>query len=93
MKTSDLHLVADTEFKLIHDENGKLAWSWSNVKGERKRKVIKMLDEGVDQKGITESLSITKGYVSQIKKQAIKDGLLTPKCKLTPSGFDYVSDR
>lgn len=92
VKTSDLHLVADTEFKLIHDENGKLAWSWSNVKGERKREVIKMLDEGMDYKNIAESLNISKGYITKVKKQAINDGLLTPKCKLTQTGFSYVCE-
>jgi hypothetical protein len=91
VQTKYLNLIGDTEFKLIQDENGKSIWSWGNVKREAKREIITMLDKGFEQKAISEALGITKGYVSQIKKQAIKDGLLSSKCKLTQSGFYHVS--
>ncbi|MBL7180278.1 MAG: AAA family ATPase [Desulfobacterales bacterium] len=91
VRMSDLHLVADTEFKLTHDETKKLVWTWNNVKGERKKEILKLIDEGIDQKTICETLDLSKGYVSKIKKQAINDGLITSKGKLSPSGFDYVS--
>ena len=92
VRTKYLNLIGDIEFKLTEDDTGVYIWTWGNIKQTVKREVIKMLDEGINQKSITESLGITKGYVSQIKKQAIQDGLLTQKCKLTPSGIDYVSE-
>jgi len=39
---------------------------------------------------IKNTLSINKAYVSRIRKQAIKDDLLTQKNKLTPSGFTAI---
>jgi len=91
VQTSKLNLISDTEFKLTQDEDGKYVWTYGNLKQERKQEIIKMIDEGFDQKSIVEALGITKGYVSRIKNQAVKDGLLTAKNKLTPSGFDYIS--
>ena len=91
VQTSRLNLIADTEFKLMVDDAGNHVWAYGNIKQERKIEVIKMLDEGFDQKTICESLDLSKGYVSKLKKQAIKDGLLSKKGKLTPSGFEYVS--
>jgi 5S rRNA maturation endonuclease (ribonuclease M5) len=92
VKTADLNLISDTEFKLDQDENGQTVWMFKNVRAERKVEVIKMLDDGFDQKTIAEALSISSGRVSQIKKRAVKDGLITAKGKMTQSGFLYVSD-
>ncbi|KKL91108.1 hypothetical protein LCGC14_1897940, partial [marine sediment metagenome] len=92
VKTTDLSLISDTEFHLIRNESGDHVWTWAGVKAENKRSIIKMISEGFDQKTIVEELEITKGYVSRIKKQAIKDGHLTSKGKLTQSGFSEVSD-
>lgn len=91
VQTSYLNEIADTEFKLIQDDSGQYIWTCKGVKAERTRSVLQMIDEGYDQKGIAESLGISKGYVSQIKKKAINDGLLSQKGKLTPSGFIYVA--
>jgi len=85
--TQDLSLIADIQFQLRQDETGKLIWTWGNVKRETKREILRMLDEGATYEAICDSLGITKGYVSRIKKQAIKDGLLTATSKLTQSGF------
>ena len=49
-----------------------------------------MLDEGIDQKTISESLNVSKGRVSQLKKQAMDEGLLSKQGKLTPTGFEHV---
>lgn len=86
-----LPLLTDHEFKLIQDEHGQLVWTWGNIKKEIRKDVITLLDDGMDQKTISETLDITKGYVSQIKNKAVKDGLLSKKGKLTPSGFDYIN--
>ena len=93
VETSKLNLIGDTEFKLIVDEIGNHVWAHKNVKKDIKIEVIKMIDTGIDQKSISENLNISKGYVSQLKKQATKDGLLSVKGKLTPDGFDYISKR
>jgi len=87
-----LKLLADTEFKLIQDESGHYVWSTSNVKGAHKREVLKMFDDGFDQKAIVEMTGLSKGYVSKIKNRAAKDGLLTKKGKLTQDGFSWLSN-
>jgi putative DNA primase/helicase len=91
IKTSRLNLIRDTEFKLILDESRNHVWTFKNVRQSAKQEVIKMIDKGIDQKTIAESLGITKGYVSQLKKRAIKKGLLSTTGELTLSGLDYVS--
>jgi 5S rRNA maturation endonuclease (ribonuclease M5) len=93
VRTKDLNLIADTEFKLDQDENGQTAWTYKNVKAESRVEVLKLLDEGLTQKDIATELNIDKGYVSRIKKQAIADGHLTTKNKLTQSGFLYVCEQ
>ena len=84
-------MLADHEFKLIKDEHGQHVWTFGNIKKEIRKEVIRLLDEEIDQKTISETLGISKGRVSQIKTQAIKDGLLSKKGKLTPSGFDFIN--
>ena len=90
VNTTDLNSISDIEFHLIQNESGEHTWTWVGVKAENKRSIIKMVAEGYDQKTIVEELGITKGYVSRIKQQAIKDGHLTSKGKLTQSGFSQV---
>lgn len=92
VKTSDLQLIADTEFKLIQNETGQSVWTWKNVKQETSRQVLKMIDEGFEQKAIGETLNISPGRVSQIKKQAIADGYISKKGNLTQSGITHVSE-
>ena len=92
VRTSELSKIADVEFKLIQDENGKHVWTWGTVKAEIKNEVLKLLDEGMSQTDVKNTLEIDKGYVCRIRKQAIKDGLLTQKNKLTPTGFEVVNN-
>jgi len=91
VKTSDLHLVADTEFKLIHDENKNLVWAWGSVRAETKKEVLRLLDEGMSQADVKNTLGIDKSYVSRIRKKAVKDNFLTPKNKLTQEGFMAIN--
>jgi putative DNA primase/helicase len=90
VKTSELQLVADTQFQLSEDRDGRFRWTWSNVKGHIRVEVLRMLDEGHKYEAITDALGISKGRVSQIKSSAINEDLLTTKGKLTPSGFRLV---
>jgi hypothetical protein len=87
-----LKLLSDTEFKLIQDESGHYVWSTSNVKGVHKREVLKLLDEGLTQSAICETLDLSKGYVSKIRKRAENEGLITVKNKLTQDGVVWLSN-
>jgi len=89
IRTAELTLIADTEFKLIENP-GEHVWTHSNVRQERKRDVLRFLDEGMEQKSICENLDLSKGYVSKIISKAKKDKLLSKKGKLTPDGFNFV---
>jgi transposase len=65
-------------------------WTHNNVRQERKIEVVKLLDEGLDQKSISDAVGYSKGQISKIKSWAINEGILSKQGKLTPSGFDYV---
>ena len=88
--TKDLKLISDTEFKLIEDESGDYLWTHNNVRQERKIEVVKLLDEGLDQKSICDAVGYSKGQVSKIKSWAVNEGILSKQGKLTPTGFEYV---
>lgn len=90
--TKDLSLIADTEFKLITDESGQYVWTWKNIRKENTRAVLELLNDGMDTKTICETLGITKGRVSQIRKKAVKDGYLTPKGSLTQTGYLFLNN-
>jgi DNA-binding transcriptional regulator LsrR (DeoR family) len=49
-----------------------------------------MIDQGMTQKDIAESLGLDKSYVSRIKSQAEKDGHIGANGKLTQSGYIYI---
>ena len=90
--TKDLQLISDVEFRLIQDELGRYLWTCGNIKRERKREILKMLGDGMDYNAIKDNLDISKGYITKVKKQAVKDGLLTANGSLTQSGFLYTSE-
>jgi hypothetical protein len=92
VRTSDLTLIEDREFKLVADDTGRSIWTHQTVRVQNKYEVLRLLDEGSTQTDIVKALGITKGRVSQIRNQAIKEGLLSKKNKLTPSGFYAVSE-
>lgn len=86
----DLHLIADTEFALLEDPQGSHVWTFNNVKTGNKIAILEMIDQGMTQKDIAESLGLDKSYVSRIKSQAEKDGYITPNGKLTQSGYIFI---
>jgi hypothetical protein len=93
VRARDLNLVGLTEFQLTQSEDGRQVWTYKNVKSAAKWEIIKSLDEGMQQSTIAESVGIDKGYVSRVKKQAVKDGILSKKCKLTQAGFSQLSSQ
>ncbi len=90
VRTSELPKISDYEFKLTEIE-GKSIWSWATAKRKTRDLVLSMLHEGNDQKSIAEALKISKAHVSQIRKQAIHDGLMDAKNTLTERGGMAVS--
>lgn len=91
VQTKFLNLIGDNEFKLLYDQNGQLIWTYGSVKKEIKNEILRLLDEGMPQTDVKNTLDIDKGYVCRIRKQAITDGLLTPKNKITPTGFEVIN--
>ncbi len=91
IQTSRLNLISDTEFKFILDESENHVWTFNSVRKETKNEILRLLDEGMTQTDIKDTLGIHKGTVSKIRKQSIKDGLLTPKNELTQSGFMAIN--
>jgi RecA-family ATPase len=90
IRQRDLHLIADTEFALEVDEDNVHTWTYKNVKLGNKKTILEMLDQGMTQKDVAETLSLDKGYVSRIKTQAEKDGYLSANGKLTQTGYVFA---
>jgi len=85
-------LIAETEFRLQEDEEGKYTWTWRNVKKERKKEILKMLDEGMNYEAIKETLGCAKSYITKVKQEAIKAGQMAGNGKLTQAGTLYVME-
>jgi putative DNA primase/helicase len=90
VRTSKLKDIADTQLQLHEDEKGRLIWSWGNVKGETRKEILRMADEGQRQTDIADALGVTRGYVSRVVRAAIKEGYMTAKGKLKQSGFRMI---
>jgi hypothetical protein len=84
----ELHLIGDTEFQLIEKQEGSV-WRWGNVQREKSKEILRMIDDGSSYDAICDALSITKGYISQVKTKAIKDGYMNKQGKLTQQGVVY----
>lgn len=83
----DLSLASDTEFRLIEGEDGKVTWSWGNVKKEKMKEILRMLDESIPYDAIAGALGCSKAYISKVKAKAIKDGYMSKTGKLTQTGI------
>ncbi len=90
--TSDLPLIADTQFRLTEDQDGCLVWAWGNVRKETRKEILRLCDEGHKGTDIAAALGITRGRVSQVIKKATEDGILSKTGKLTQSGFREVNE-
>jgi putative DNA primase/helicase len=87
-----LSLIGDIEFKLIQNESGNYVFVFKNVRRAVKKDVTRMLGEGIKPGAIVETLGVTKGYVSRIKKEGIESGYFLKDGKLSGSGENYVKD-
>ena len=89
--TKDLPLLAEVEFKLTEDDQGRGVWVWKRTKGKTKKvEVLEMLHEGFNYDAVKKETGITKGRITQIKQEAEKKGWLDKKGKLTPDGPRFV---
>jgi len=86
-----IHLIGDTEFQLIEKPEGSI-WTFGNVRREKSREILRMIDDGSTYEVICDALGITKGYVSQVKSKAVKDGYLTKQGKLTQTGVVWCQN-
>lgn len=85
----ELRLLQDYEFRLLEVDN-RVEWSWSTAKKKNQAEILRMIDETMKQEDIASLIGVTKGYVSQVKTKAIKDGLLSKDGKLTPEGIALI---
>jgi DNA primase catalytic core len=74
---SDLHLIGENEFKMETTSEGEYLWTCNKSKKTRLIEVVMMLEEGYSSKEIAIKLGITEGRVSQLKKEAMEDGLIS----------------
>lgn len=85
-----LKLIADTEFKLIENENGQYTWAYSNAQTESRKQALRLLSEGETSRDIAARLEISKTTIARWKKEAINKGLMIENGTLTPDGMTYV---
>ena len=91
VRTRDLPSLADVEFQLTEDEQGRGVWTWKRTKGKTKKvKVLKMLDEGLNYDAINEETGLSKSRITQIKQEGQEKGWLDKNGKLTPEGLKFV---
>lgn len=83
--------MQDTRFTLGKDQNGQTMWTWGASKAEINKEIVRLLNSGKTYDEIHDDLKIAKGRITNVKKWAIKNGILTNECKLTEDGFNFVN--
>ena len=78
--------AAPFTFGIMPHPDGGLTWTITGQKEQRKETIIALLGNGVAQKDIVTIMSVSKGYVSQIKASAIIKKVLNEKGGFTPEG-------
>jgi hypothetical protein len=69
IKHCDLPKIADTEFRLTFNEDGKANWGFKDATRELKEEILALVRKGLSNKTIGSELSCTPQYVGKIKKQ------------------------
>jgi hypothetical protein len=85
-----LRFISDIELRFRPDESGAYIWTFGDVQAGNKRRILEMLDEGVNQSEIAEELGISRQAVSSTKQRLLSKGFLSAKNKMTPSGFEWI---
>lgn len=86
-----LSLMDETEFQAVKSCD-VCEWSWKKVAADRRKQVLRSLDEGNNQAAVSTLIGVTRGYVSKIRNEAIKNGWMTEDNKLTQTGFNETGD-
>ncbi|MBN2299462.1 MAG: AAA family ATPase, partial [Deltaproteobacteria bacterium] len=87
----DLHLIGDTEFKLMPGEDGQhYSFGFSNPRTVARKECLRLLADGHDQKSICSLLGLSKGYVSKLNRSFAEEGMLSKTGELTPSGWSFL---
>lgn len=68
--------VAPFTFEITTHPHGGLTWTVTNQRESRKQMIIALLGNGTTQKDVADITGVGKSYVSQVRKQAINQGLL-----------------
>ena len=86
IKNDDLKKISDCEFQLTTNEYNQYEWRYKNVVEDKRRQIACLLNDGVAAKDIAQEIGVSPAYISKVKRQLIKAGLLTSKCKFTDLG-------
>jgi hypothetical protein len=87
VKSNEHHLITDLEFKY---KSGK--WHWEHAQKDVKFDVYQLLNDGISQAKIAKELGLSAGRISQIKYEAMRDGILTKNGKLTNTGWHIIQN-
>jgi putative DNA primase/helicase len=85
-----LPLIADHEFQFSRMAGDTYEWIWCSAKKKGRETILRLIDEGIPQNDIATQCGVTKGRISQVKSEAIREGLMTKKGKLTQMGFTSI---
>ncbi len=69
VESANLNAIADTEFKLDVDTNGKYLFTHGSARQKRELEILKLLDDRYSNKEIADIVGCHKSYVSKIKKK------------------------
>lgn len=70
-----------------------LVWETENPRQEKKEQIIAMLGQGMKQNEIANAVECKAPYVTQVKKEAIKTGILDHQGGFTEAGRNKYGDR
>ena len=93
IRTRDLPLIADTEFKIMDCGEDGIACVWKDAKKQKKLEIIRLSDEGVSVGHIAKIVGVAKSYVTKVRQEAIKDVILSESGKLTQLGYSKLNSQ
>lgn len=91
IRTRDLLLIADTEFKVMDCGEEGISYIWGDVKKQKKTQILRLSDEEMGVSEIAKTLDVAKSYVSKVRQRAIDEGILSKTGKLTQLGFNRLN--
>ncbi len=71
--TQDLELLSDMMFQLVGDKDGRVSWEYEEAKVDKRRIIIRMLEDGIRNKDIAKKLGVSASYISKVKSETQKE--------------------